>query len=116
MPRGESFLRKGGPEGMPDGEYSLGGQAVNVVGKKATLADGTIAGSASNLYDCFKTAVLEMGIPLESAVMASTITPAKSLGFDKECGSICEGKAADFVLLDQDLNIKYVIKDGKLIR
>lgn len=102
--------------GMPDGEYSLGGQAVNVVGKKATLADGTIAGSASNLYDCFKTAVLEMGIPLESAVMASTITPAKSLGFDKECGSICKGKAADFVLLDQDLNIKYVIKDGKLIR
>ena len=102
--------------GMPDGEYSLGGQAVNVVGKKATLADGTIAGSASNLYDCFKTAVLEMGIPLESAVMASTITPAKSLGFDKECGSICEGKAADFVLLDQNLNIKYVIKDGKLIR
>ncbi|MBQ9928550.1 MAG: N-acetylglucosamine-6-phosphate deacetylase [Lachnospiraceae bacterium] len=102
--------------GMPDGEYSLGGQAVNVVGKKATLADGTIAGSASNLYDCFKTAVLDMGIPLESAVMASTITPAKSLGFDKECGSICEGKAADFVLLDQDLNIKYVIKDGKLIR
>ena len=102
--------------GMPDGEYSLGGQAVNVVGKKATLTDGTIAGSASNLYDCFKTAVLGMGIPLESAVMASTITPAKSLGFDKECGSICEGKAADFVLLDSDLNIKYVIKDGKLIQ
>lgn len=102
--------------GMPDGEYSLGGQAVNVVGKKATLTDGTIAGSASNLYDCFKTAVLGMGIPLESAVMASTITPAKSLGFDKECGSICEGKVADFVLLDSDLNIKYVIKDGKLIQ
>ena len=102
--------------GMPNGEYSLGGQAVNVVGKKATLTDGTIAGSASNLYDCFKTAVLGMGIPLESAVMASTITPAKSLGFDKECGSICEGKAADFVLLDSDLNIKYVIKDGKLIQ
>lgn len=102
--------------GMPNGEYSLGGQAVNVVGKKATLADGTIAGSASNLYDCFKTAVLEMEIPLESAVVASTITPAKSLGLDKDCGSITVGKVADFVLLDEKLSILHVIKDGIMIR
>jgi N-acetylglucosamine-6-phosphate deacetylase len=101
--------------GMPNGEYSLGGQAVNVVGKKATLADGTIAGSASNLYDCFKTAVLEMEIPLESAVVASTITPAKSLGLDKDCGSITVGKVADFVLLDEKLSILHVIKDGIMI-
>lgn len=102
--------------GMPNGEYSLGGQVVNVVGKKATLADGTIAGSASNLYDCFKTAVLEMEVPLESAVMASTITPAKSLGLEKECGSITIGKTADFVLLDDKLSICKVIKDGIIIR
>ena len=102
--------------GMSDGKYSLGGQAVSVVGKKATLADGTIAGSASNLYDCFKVAVQEMHIPLEQAVMASTITPAKSLGLDKECGSITIGKKADFVLLDKDLNIKKIIKDGNVIR
>lgn len=102
--------------GMPDGNYSLGGQAVSVTGKLATLADGTIAGSASNLYDCFKTAVQEMGIPLEDAVMASTLTPARSLGFDKECGSISVGKNADFILLDEALNIKHVIKDGVVIR
>lgn len=102
--------------GMADGNYSLGGQAVSVTGKKATLADGTIAGSASNLYDCFKVAVQKMHIPLEQAVMASTITPAKSLGLDKECGSITIGKNADFVLLDKDLNIKKVIKDGIVIR
>lgn len=102
--------------GMPDGEYSLGGQAVNVVGKKATLADGTIAGSASNLFDCFKTAVLEMEIPLESAVMASTMTPAKSLGLEKECGSIAVGKTADFILMDEKLDICNVIKDGMVIR
>lgn len=100
--------------GMPDGNYSLGGQAVSVTGKKATLADGTIAGSASNLYDCFKVAVQEMEIPLEWAVTASTLTPAKSLGFDGECGSITVGKNADIVLLDKDLNIKHVIKDGVL--
>ena len=102
--------------GMEDGAYSLGGQAVNVVGKKATLADGTIAGSASNLYDCLKTVVLEMDVPLESAVIATTLTPAKSLGFDKECGSIEVGKVADIVLLDNALSIRNVIKSGIVVR
>ena len=101
--------------GMPDGEYSLGGQAVKVTGKTATLLDGTIAGSASNLHDCLKTAVLKMNIPLEDAVMASTLTPARSLGLDKECGSIKEGKAADFVILDEELNIRMVVKGGKVV-
>lgn len=100
--------------GMEDGNYTLGGQAVKVVGKMATLADGTIAGSASNLYDCLKAAVLQMHIPLEDAVRACTMTPAKSLGIDKECGSIKEGKCADFVILDEKLNLKMVIKDGQL--
>lgn len=101
--------------GLTDGDYSLGGQAVKVTGKKATLADGTIAGSASNLHDCLKVAVLEMGIPLEQAVLACTLTPAKSLGIDKDCGSLEEGKVADIVILDKDLNIKAVIKSGKVV-
>lgn len=37
--------------GLSDGDYSLGGQPVKVVGNLATLADGTIAGSATNLMD-----------------------------------------------------------------
>lgn len=101
--------------GLTDGDYSLGGQAVKVTGKKATLADGTIAGSASNLHDCLKVAVLEMGIPLEQAVLACTATPAKSLGLDGECGVLEEGRLADIVILDKDLNIKMVIKSGNVV-
>lgn len=100
--------------GMTDGEYSLGGQKVKVTGRTATLADGTIAGSASNLYDCLKVAV-KMGIPIEDVVRACTLTPAKSLYLDKECGSIQEGKRADFLILDQELNIKMVVKDGEIV-
>ena len=99
--------------GLTDGEYSLGGQAVTVKGKTATLADGTIAGSASNLYDCLKVAVKEMNIPLEDAVKACTMTPAKSLGLDDVCGSILKDRQADLVLLDHALNICGVIKAGK---
>ena len=102
--------------GMPDGSYTLGGLDVNVVGNRATLAsDGAIAVSVTNLMDCMKTAVKTMNIPLETAVACATINPAKSLGIDAEYGSIRAGKKAHIVLMDQELNVQQVIKDGELL-
>lgn len=102
--------------GMPNGSYTLGGLDVNVVGNRATLAsDGAIAGSVTNLMDCMKTAVKTMNIPLETAVACATINPAKSLGIDAEYGSIRAGKKAHIVLMDQELNVQQVIKDGELL-
>lgn len=99
--------------GMPDGQYTLGGLDVKVVGKLATLvSDGAIAGSATNLMDCVRTVVKEMGLPLETAVACATMNPAKSLGVCNEYGSITEGKKANIVLLDKDLELQAVIKDG----
>ena len=95
--------------GMPDGEYTLGGHRVIKHGRKAVLGDGTLAGSASSLYDCLKKAV-EFGIPLESAVKAATINPCRSIGIDGSYGSIEVGKKARFLLLDKgDLSIRRVI-------
>ena len=103
--------------GMPDGRYTLGGLDVDVVGNCATLvSDGALAGSATNLMDCMRTAVKKMGIPLETAVACATMNPAKSLGVYDQYGSIKAGKKADVVLLDKELNLKMVIKDGKKIR
>lgn len=65
--------------GMEDGTYELGGQDVFKKGNRATLADGTLAGSATHLFDCVRTAV-SFGIPLESAIKAATRNPAKSIG------------------------------------
>lgn len=96
--------------GMPDGIYSLGGQQVQVSGRRALLKDGTIAGSASNLMDCVRTAVLDMGIPLESAVKCASANPARSIGVYDSYGSISAGKCADLVLLDKNLAIVNVIK------
>ena len=45
---------------LNDGDYTLGGQYVKVTGNLATLKDGTIAGSVTNLMDCMRTAVLKM--------------------------------------------------------
>ena len=101
--------------GLEDGEYTLGGQPVTVKGNLATLHDGTIAGSATNLMACMRFVVKEVGLPLETAVMCASVNPAKEIGIFDEVGSISVGKKADFVLLDKDLNIVSVYIDGKEI-
>lgn len=98
--------------GLTDGQYTLGGQDVFVKGAKATLADGTIAGSATDLMGCLKVAVKEMGIPFEDAIASASMNPAKEIGVYDVCGSITPGKAADLVLLDEDMNVKAVFVDG----
>ena len=102
--------------GLDDGNYSLGGQPVTVTGNVATLENGTIAGSATNLLQCLRIAVTEMNIPLESAIKCATINPAKSIGIDRDYGSIEIGKLANIILLDKTtLQLKSIIKNGKLI-
>ena len=100
--------------GMTDGSYTLGGQVVKVAGQLATLADGTIAGSATTLMECVRTAVLQMGIPLESAIKCAAVNSAKAVGIYDEYGSITTGKVANLILLDKDLKIKSVIFKGLL--
>ena len=94
--------------GLSDGEYDLGGQAVMVHGNLATLKDGTIAGSVTNLYNCMKTAV-SFGVPLEDAIIAATATPAKVIGIYDKVGSLTAGKVANVLLVDKQLNLIKVI-------
>ena len=93
--------------GMPDGQYALGGQDVFLSGRLARLADGTIAGAASDLYSDMRHAV-SFGIPEEEAILAATLNPAKSIGCDAEIGSIAPGKRADFVVCAEDLEAREI--------
>ena len=103
--------------GLADGEYQLGGQPVIKNGKLATLKDkgDTVAGSVTNLFDCMKTAVFDMGVELESAILAATLNPARAIGIDGDVGSIEEGKIANILLVDDNLNLKYVINQGRSV-
>lgn len=98
--------------GMPNGEYSLGGQKVFMTDGLATLADGTIAGSATCQAEGFRRAV-KFGVPLESALKAATINPAKAAGLFDEVGSIAVGKRADVLVLGADLHPEYIFIGGK---
>ena len=93
--------------GMADGCYELGGQTVQLQSGVARLLDGTIAGSAANLFDCVRNAV-SFGIPLEQAVLSATLLPARAIGQADSIGSIEVGKFADFLVCDQDLTCRAV--------
>lgn len=102
--------------GMPDGAYTLGGQAVTVKGNVATLTQGgALAGSVTNLADCLRTVVQKMKIPLEDALRCATCNPARAIGIEQEYGSISPGKYADLLLLDKDLKLKKVFLHGREI-
>ena len=101
--------------GLADGEYSLGGQAVTVRGNRATLHDGTLAGSNTNLALCLGVAVRDMGIPLEHALRAATLNPARALGIEASKGSIAPGKAADCIILNGEARVQRVVLRGQLL-
>ncbi|MCL2425188.1 MAG: N-acetylglucosamine-6-phosphate deacetylase [Oscillospiraceae bacterium] len=101
--------------GLENGQYDLGGQIVTVVGKTATIDNGSLAGSVSTLADCMRRAV-EFGVPLTSALKAATINPAKSVGIDDEVGSLTIGKRADMLVIDKDLSLKKIIFGGMKIQ
>ncbi len=94
--------------GMPDGDYELGKQHVIKKGSLATLEDGTIAGSATNLFDGLKHAI-EFGIPVEDAIRSATETPAKSIGIYPEVGSLQVGAKADVLIINEQFELIQVI-------
>ncbi len=101
--------------GMPDGEYTLGGQQIHLQDGIAKLTDGTIAGAATNLYEGMLNAV-KFGISKEEAILSATLNPAKALGCTDKIGSIAPGKRADFVVCDEDLTCRQVWLAGEQVK
>ena len=99
-------------EGLPEGsKFELGGQDAWLRGGVAKLADGTIACSATNLFDCMRKAI-SFGVKEEDAVRASSYNPACAIGAQNEVGSIETGKVADFVVCNGDYSTRRVFLAG----
>ena len=103
--------------GMPNGEYTLGGQKIFLDGTVARLVDApdTLAGSANNLFGIFRLA-LSFGIPAEAAVRMASFNPACAIGAEHEVGSIENGKRADFLVLGGDFSLGRVFLGGAELR
>ncbi|MEU6575609.1 N-acetylglucosamine-6-phosphate deacetylase [Streptomyces sp. NPDC046805] len=99
--------------GAGDGRYLLGPLEVEVSEGVARLVHGgSIAGSTLTLDRAFKRAVTIDRLPVQDVVTALSATPARLLGIDDTVGSLEPGKHADLVLLDENFDLKGVMRRG----
>jgi N-acetylglucosamine-6-phosphate deacetylase len=101
--------------GLEDGQYRLGSLSVAVAGGVARVdATGAIAGGTSTLLDVIRSCVAA-GVPLRDAVTSASAVPASLLGLSAHAGDLRAGMQADVVVLDQDLNLKAVLRSGEWV-
>ena len=100
--------------GMPDGEYTLGGQPIIVKGIQCLLEDGTIAGSVLKLNNAVKNFRDNTNLPFWKVVSAASLAPARAIGADDRKGSLEAGKDADIIITDGDFNILKTIIGGEV--
>lgn len=99
--------------GCPDGDFDLGDVKVHKTGLEVRRADGTLAGSALTMDAAIRNAVAA-GVPLAAALDAASCAPARLLGRSGS-GGLDPGMPADVVILDEDLRVVRVFKQGQEI-
>ncbi|GLB59817.1 N-acetylglucosamine-6-phosphate deacetylase [Cytobacillus sp. NCCP-133] len=97
---------------LKNGHYDLGGQNVTVENGQALLEDGTLAGSILKMKDSIQNMIDFTDITLMEAVRLASSNPAKQLNIYDRKGSISEGKDADLVVLDKNLEVSMTFCRG----
>lgn len=98
--------------GMHDGEFQFSDQKVILNNNKATLVDGTLAGSTLTLDNAIKNLLDTTSASITDAVRMSSLNGAKVIGLDR--GIIASGKTADLVVLDKNWKVQFTILNGKI--
>jgi N-acetylglucosamine-6-phosphate deacetylase len=102
---------------MPDGNYVIGpldgGEPMISRDGVGMMPDGTgLASSIQGMDHMVRTFLALTGRPLWEVVRMATLTPARIAGFDAQIGSLEVGKRADLVVLDKQLRVQRVFRDG----
>jgi len=101
--------------GMPDGEYQLGGFAVQVANGRA-MARGVLAGSVLTLDRALANFMEFTGAPLEQALRLLTVNPAAMTGLGDQAGSIAVGMPASLVAVDEAGKLVGSLVNGEPVR
>ncbi|MBQ8029303.1 MAG: N-acetylglucosamine-6-phosphate deacetylase [Clostridia bacterium] len=100
--------------GLPEGEYTLGGQKIIYKGIVCRLEDGTVAGSILKLNKGVWNVFSNSDIPLYECVNCASLNPATVLGIENTKGSLEIGKDADIIIANEKFDIKKTIIGGKI--
>ncbi len=101
--------------GLADGAYDLVGHTVTVKDGKATLANGTIAGSTATMNECVRNVNQQVGVPLPEAVKMASLNPARAMGFADRLGSLAVGKDASLTVIDEQVNVYLTMVKGHIV-
>ena len=99
---------------LGEGLYDLGGQKVTVQSGKATLHDGTLAGSVLKMMEAAKNTIKYTGCSIQDVLQMASVNPAKQLHIFNRKGSLSPGKDADIVVLDEQLEVVMTFCRGEL--
>ena len=103
------------PKYLPNGIYPEADQIIVVQDGAARLDTGRLAGSILKMNQAVKNIMNFLNIDFETAIKCATANPAKNLGVYDKIGSIKEGKLANLVIVDKDVNVYQTIREGKII-
>lgn len=98
---------------LKNGHYELGGQPVIVADGRATLEDGTLAGSILKMIDSVRNMLNFTTLELQDVIKLASVNPAKQAHVYNRKGSITIGKDADIVVLNDKIEIEMTICRGK---
>ena len=101
--------------GLKDGQYNLVGQEVTVKDGRATLSNGTLAGSIGTMDRCVRNVHHLAGYSLLDAVKMASLNPARAMGLADRLGAIYPGKDACMTVIDEDVNVYLTMVKGKIV-
>ena len=99
--------------GMPDGNYRLGNFTIHVAGGVCRTVEGNLAGSTITLDAALRNLVSFTGFSYQQCLPATTLTPARILGLEKQKGVIAPGADADFAILDRNYYVTQTYVRGR---
>jgi N-acetylglucosamine-6-phosphate deacetylase len=82
--------------------FELMGRTIRLAGGRLTTETGTLAGAHLDMATAVRNAVELAQLPLEDALRAASLTPARFLGLEHERGALVAGARADLVALTDD--------------
>ncbi|SDN53154.1 N-acetylglucosamine-6-phosphate deacetylase [Tenuibacillus multivorans] len=101
-------------KGMSEGTYTLGGQQVTVKDGRATLSNGTLAGSVLTMDQAARNLLEVTEANFRDIIQMASVNPAKQLGVFEQKGSIAVGKDADLLIVDEQFHIEHTFCRGVL--